>query len=351
MSLMPPIPHPETPARHPRGRRAAVASALERSGIGWLLRVAPTWNGVLVLNLHRVGSGAGSPLDRNMWDATVADFDAQVAFLARNFDVVGPGDVEALVRRGRGRHVLVTFDDGYRDNFTDAFPILRRHGVTATFFLTTGFLDGARLAWWDELAWMVRTSPLHAVEIAGLAEPVVLDDPDRIGAITTIVDRAKALPGGELPGYLDHVAAVTASGRAPAELAERMWMTWDMVREMVAAGMHVGGHTVSHPILARLGPDAQRAEIVGAQARIEEELGLPMRWFSYPNGDRSSFDDHTRAALADAGVELAFSFDGGFRRARDWDPYDVRRIAVGSSRAKELFAATVTLPQVFGRPR
>jgi peptidoglycan/xylan/chitin deacetylase (PgdA/CDA1 family) len=353
MAVAPALHHLEAPPVQPHSRRAAVASALERSGLGALLRLAPTWNGLLVLNLHRVGSPGGSLLDRNMWDATVEEFDAQVRFLTRNVDVVAPGDVDDLIRRGRGRgrHVLITFDDGYRDNHRDAFPILRAHGATATFFITTGFLDDGRLAWWDELAWMVRTSPLARVHLKGLPEPVVLDQPDRIGAITTIVDRAKTLPGHELPAYLDLVAAATESGRAPGELADMMWMSWDDVREMVAAGMEVGGHTVSHPILARMDGDGQRAEIAGCKRRIEAELGRPMRWFSYPNGDPSSFDERTRRALAEAGVELAFSFGGGYRGARGWDPYDVRRIAAGKSRVPDLFAATVTLPQVFGRPR
>jgi peptidoglycan/xylan/chitin deacetylase (PgdA/CDA1 family) len=115
--------------------------------------------------------------------------------------------------------------------------------------------------------------------------------------------------------------------------------------------MTVGGHTVSHPILARLDEDAQRAEVFSCRARLEAELGIPMRWFSYPNGDRGSFDAHTRALLAEAGVERAFSFDGGFvRRRAPWDPYDVPRMAVGPRTAGPAFAATVTLPQVFIRP-
>ena len=84
--------------------------------------------------------------------------------------------------------------------------------------------------------------------------------------------------------------------------------------------MTVGGHTVSHPILANLDAEAQRAEIMGCRARLHAELGIPMRWFSYPNGDRGSFDARTRALLAEAGVERAFSFDGGFvRRGAPWD--------------------------------
>jgi peptidoglycan/xylan/chitin deacetylase (PgdA/CDA1 family) len=129
-------------------------------------------------------------------------------------------------------------------------------------------------------------------------------------------------------------------------------MTWRMARQLLAAGMTVGGHTVSHPILARLDEDAQRAEVLVCRARLEAELGIPMRWFSYPNGDLSSFDARTRAIVREAGVELAFSFEGGFvRHGARWDPYALPRIAVGPRTAGAAFAATVTLPQVFGGVR
>jgi peptidoglycan/xylan/chitin deacetylase (PgdA/CDA1 family) len=316
-------------ATPPRGRRAVAAAALERSGLGALLRLAPAWRGLVVLNYHRVGVPGDTPLDRAMWDATIEDFDAQVGFLVRHFDVVGPAEIDP---RRAGRQVLITFDDGYRDNVAAALPILRAHGATATFFLTTGFLDAPRLSWWDEVAWMVRTS-------------------GREGAlIPRLLDRGKALRGTEREGFLHRLGIDTGAGRAPALAADGQWMTWAMARELLATGMHVGGHTVNHPILARLDEGTQRAEILGCRARLEAELGIPMRWFSYPNGDRGSFDARTRSILAEAGVELAFGFDGGFvRRGAAWDPLAVPRIAVGPRTAGDAFAATVTLPHVFER--
>ncbi|MEA2383405.1 MAG: hypothetical protein QOH72_3376 [Solirubrobacteraceae bacterium] len=316
-------------ATAPRRRRAMAAAALERSGLGALLRLAPAWCGLVVLNYHRIGTPGDTPFDRAMWDATVEDFDAQVGFLARNFDVIGPDEVR---ERPAGRQVLITFDDGYRDNHAAALPILRAHGATATFFLTTGFLDAPRLAWWDEVAWMVRTSD---------RDPAL---------IPPLLDRAKALAGPQIEGFLDRLAADTGAGRARARDADGQWMTWRMARELLAAGMHVGGHTVRHPILARLDEDGQRGEILGCRTRLHAELGIPMRWFSYPNGDRGSFDARTRAILAEAGVELAFGFDGGFvRRGGPWDRFAVPRVAVGPRTAGPAFAATVTLPHVFER--
>ncbi len=65
----------------------------------------------------------------------------------------------------RGRYGMITFDDGYRDNHATALPILKREGVTATFFVATGFIDAPRLPWWDEIAWMVRTSRQDGLEL------------------------------------------------------------------------------------------------------------------------------------------------------------------------------------------
>src|SRR3954462_14713254 len=241
------------PATAPRGRRAVAPAALERSGLGAVLRIAPTWRGLLALTYHRIGTPGDTPLDRAMWDATREDFDAQVAFLARNFDVVGPGDVGP---EPAGRQVLITFDDGYRDNFTHALPVLRAHGATATFFLTTGFLDRPSLSWWDEVAWMVRTTGGDGAGVPAL------------------LDRVKALPGTQREDFLDRLGETTGAGRAPAAAAaaDGPGVAGATGRGLVAAGMTVGGHTVSHPILARLDADVQRAEVVTCRARLEAEL-------------------------------------------------------------------------------
>ncbi|MGB2710613.1 MAG: polysaccharide deacetylase family protein, partial [Conexibacter sp.] len=137
-------------------RTDRAAAALDARWLRALLARLPLWRGVLVLNYHRVGDGSATPWDHTLWSATAEGFDAQLTFLARHAEVVGPDDLPALAAGRRGRRVLLTFDDGYRDNHEIAYPLLRRHGLQATFFLATGFLDRPHVAWWDEIAWMVR---------------------------------------------------------------------------------------------------------------------------------------------------------------------------------------------------
>ena len=324
------------------------ARMLERSGLGALLLRRPPWSGVLALSYHRIGDGSASPYDRNAWSARPEDLDAHLRLLVRHVDVVGPGDLEEARRRRHGRCVVLTFDDGYRDSWETALPVLASHGVRAAFFPITGLIDRPRVPWWDEIAWMVRTSPRAGVPPgAGVGEAVAWDEPEREGAVRALLARYKALGGAATEAFLDALAEATGSGRHPQGDAADLWLTWDMVRDLHRAGMTVGGHTVTHPILTSLDTDEQRAEISGCRRRIEAEVGAPMAVFAYPAG---RFDASTRAALVAEGVQLAFGHAGGYRRSSaPWDPHDVPRTSISRRIDVRRLRGTVTLPRLFAR--
>jgi peptidoglycan/xylan/chitin deacetylase (PgdA/CDA1 family) len=140
--------------------------------------------------------------------------------------------------------------------------------------------------------------------------------------------------GSSSRAFLDALAEACGSGRHARAAPPGMWMTWDDVRALRQAGMEIGGHTVSHPLLGRLSPEEQEAEIAGCRQRLEAELGAPMRAFTYPYGGHDCFDEHTRRCLAAHGVEFAFSSYGGRR-------------CLGPGVSVDRFALMLTLPQVF----
>jgi peptidoglycan/xylan/chitin deacetylase (PgdA/CDA1 family) len=317
-----------------RGR--AVAS-LAKLPLDRALKLLGSWRGVLVLNHHRIGDRARTPWDRAMFSASTEELDRQLGTLARLAEVIGPEELEQAMRAAPGRRVLITFDDGYRDNYELALPLLRAHGLTASFFLTSGFLDDPRAAWWDEIAWMVR----HAGGARRGARN--RNDPDRPGPhheahqearIATLLARYKACADGE--HFLAELARELGSGRCDTGAAESQWMTWEMARELRAAGMSIGGHTVTHPVLAHLSRERQREEIVGCAQRLREELGEPMRWFAYPVGARDTFTATTAELLRECSVELAFSYYGGFAGPSRWSPLDVPRVHVDAALAPRL---------------
>jgi peptidoglycan/xylan/chitin deacetylase (PgdA/CDA1 family) len=313
------------------GKRRFVARMMERSPV----RRLSTWRGALILNYHRVGDASASQTDRSLWSASAEQFDAQLAELVRHADVIDPAALEEVVRTGSGRHVLLTFDDGYRDNYDVAFPLLRAHGLRATFFVTTGFLDDPRLPWWDEIAWMVRHGDTPTANHAEV--------------IAELVAAYKRLPASMTKRYLDEIAARRGAPRPSREAAAREWMTWDMVRELRRAGMAVGGHTVDHPVLASLPAIRQEQQVATCARRLQAELDEPMRLFAYPVGSRTAFTADTMRILRRHGVRMAFSFYGGYQHAGEWNPLDIPRAHVGPSCDVEMLRAMLNFPQLFAR--
>jgi peptidoglycan/xylan/chitin deacetylase (PgdA/CDA1 family) len=302
------------------------------------------WRGALGIAYHRIGDGGGSPFDRAIWSTTAERLDEHLHWLKAHFEVISPAEVQDAVRTRRGRNVVITFDDGYIDNYAVAYPMLRRHGLAATFFVATGFIDEPRLPWWDEVAWMIRSSPRAGVALpAFLPADLAFDEPDREQAVETLLRLYKRLPAARTVEFLEALGGATESGRYGARVGN-LWMTWDMLREMHAGGMTIGGHTVHHQVLAQMPRDQQAWEIAECGRRIQEELGVPMRTFAYPTGKKDSFNEDTRSCLRDAGVETAFSYHGGFRRRETWDDLDIRRIGVELDTTFDEFRADVLAP-------
>lgn len=326
-------------------KREMAAKALATPGLRSLLAAAAPRDGVLVLNYHRVGDSSRSRYDRALWSATADGFDAQLAFLKANCDVIALDEVDDALHR-RGRHVAITFDDGYLDNHDIAFPLLRHHGLPAAFFIATGFIDRKLLPWWDAIAMQVRETGRASLDLAPwLAQPLVLDE-DREPGIRRVLAVYKSLRFEQVAPFRERLAA--ESGIEPPESVDGEWMDWDMIRAMARGGMTIGGHTVNHPILSSLPVDAQRAEIEGCATRLREELGIPLTHFAYPVGSRTAFDGRTQRLLREAGVRQAYSFYGGVARPGA-GLLDLQRIAVVDNIGRDLFRAMVQLPQVFCR--
>ncbi|MGH7201119.1 MAG: polysaccharide deacetylase family protein [Planctomycetaceae bacterium] len=329
-------------------KRDLAVRALDATGLNRLLSRLGTWHGLLVLNYHRIGTPGRSPFDRDLWSAAADEFDRQLAHLKEHFDLVGLDDLGDVLHRRSGRHVMLTFDDGYRDNYEIAFPVLRRHAATATVFLATGFLDRPRVPWWDEIAWMVRTSRREGLNAnVWTILPVEFDPPDRALAIRRLLATFKQLRGHETPAFLEFLGEAAGSGRCPTEHAADLWMTWDMVREMRRAGTTFGGHTVNHPVLASLPADEQDREIAGCKARLAAELREPVVAFSYPVGKAGAYDETTQRCLRARGFRWAFGYAGGYIRPSCYDRYALPRVAVETTIRRADLRALTALPQLF----
>ncbi len=303
-----------------------------------------------MLSYHRIGDRSHAGCHHGLWTATAQELNDQLCLLQRNFEILDPRQLASERLSRRGRRVLVTFDDGYRDLYEVAQPVLEANSVRATMFLCTGFIDGVASAWWDEIAWMLNRSAVAILPPGRWStEPLALH-PDSLQHAIDVVTRAYwRLSPGAAASVLDELAAASGAGRRPADAAASDWITWEMARELRDAGHQIGAHTVTHPILARLPRECQLEEIAGSADRIEAQLGERPRWLAYPVGVRGAFDEHSRAAAAEAGIEMAFSNYGGRVTSSGFQALDVRRVSVETLSSPALFSATLGLPQLFAR--
>ena len=296
-----------------------------------------------ILIFHRVLSEP-DPLLPGEPDA--ASFDRLCAWVAEWFQVLSLDDAVACLKRGDlpARAMVITFDDGYADNHEVAMPILQRHGLVATFYVATGFLDGGRM-WNDTVIESVRACQLPALDVAhlginGLAKLPLGDDAQRRAAIRALLGSLKYRPVDERLQLVHQVVEAVA-----APLPGGVMMRSDQVKALRQAGMTVGAHTVSHPILLKLTAEQARREIDQSRQHLEAILGEPVRHFAYPNGvPGRDLSDATAKLVRDMGFDSAVTTAwGAARMGADslqlprFTPWDRSRWKFGARLARNLW--------------
>lgn len=277
--------------------------------------------GLSILLFHRV-LPAADPIFPGELDA--ARFDALMRRVAARFRVLALADAVRRLAEGTlpPRALAITFDDGYADNQTIALPILQRHGLSACFFVATGFLDGGRM-WNDTVIECVRRSPLDSVDLGAFAlgRYPLGTPPQRAAAIGALLGVIKYQTLAQREASIAQVRALCR----PSPLPDDLMMTADQVRALHAAGMEIGAHTVHHPILRTLDNLAAAREMRDSRVQLEALLDAPVRLFAYPNGRPDQDYGLAHAALArELGFEAAVSTAIGVCAAGA-DPYQLPR--------------------------
>lgn len=273
-----------------------------------------------VLIYHRV---LDRPDPYRRGDPTVAEFSWQMALLAREFTVLPLADAVARLAAGTlpARAACVTFDDGYRDNLTLAAPVLLRHGVPATFFVATDYLDGGAM-WNDRLIDAVAGAPEGMLDLADLDLPrFELTDPaSRQACLNALLPAVKHL---EPARRADVVARI--SERCGLNAPPQLMLSTPELQALHGQGFEIGAHTCSHPILTRQDDATARRELADGRARLGEITGVTPRLFAYPNGKPGDDYDARHVAMArELGFDAAVCTAWGVARRGD-DPFQIPR--------------------------
>ncbi|MFI5362181.1 MAG: polysaccharide deacetylase family protein [Elusimicrobiota bacterium] len=311
-----------------QGKKKFLARVGAGTGFTHLIETLPKPASLLVLNYHRIGDANRALYDSDEYSCTADDFDWQIGRLKRRYPIVDLAKAVDIVH-GRATagaaSVLLTFDDGYRDNYDLAFPVLRAHGVSATFFLPTAFVGSDVLPWWDVVAAIVKNSSRTRVALAyPEAAEFDLSVGRRDDSIRAMLKLAKRPSVTDRDRFIRELAAACDAPRA-TKSPERCFLNWDEAREMQKGGMRFGSHGHTHEILSGI-PHARQVDELRTSRRIlESELGRPIDTLAYPDGQLDTFNAETFKALEETGYTTAFSFSTGINIPGRIRPYNVLR--------------------------
>lgn len=266
--------------------------------------------------------------------ASPAYFEHQVRYIKANYN---PVSLVGLMQHQRDtgkmpdHTVVITVDDGYRDFYEYAFPILKKYNVPATLFVTTGFIAQDLWLWPDKITWLLKQSnSIPDLKLGELALSAGALDASTYGDYwQKIINYSLSLPDQDKHKFIADLASMLGHDLPPGIPAEYAPLALDELKEMQDCGIEIGGHTVTHPSLGRVTESQAYEEILGCRDYLNQHLGFRERTFCYPNGQPSDFQPFLPRIVKEAGflgAVTAFPDSKGTS-----EPYLMRRHVSGDN--------------------
>lgn len=272
-------------------------------------------NNVVIVMYHGV---VKSPLRLWNWGfLSEASFSRQIKYLKKNFDVINLSEVsERLKIKGNRSAAVITFDDGYQNNYDVAFPILRRELLPATIFITAGIVNTDDTILLCRLHYAFEKSKIKKLEWYG-SEYNILNNEQKIEVISLIKKKLKLMPNNQMMAETRKI--IVKLGMDPdcsigKNIPFRM-LSHKAIKEMNDSGfIEFGAHTISHPILSRLSYDEQKKEIEYSINMVEKITGRPCKLFAYPNGMVGDYTNDTIRILKNSEINVAVTANVGINK-------------------------------------
>lgn len=286
----------------------------------------------MVLTYHRI---ADEPNPEDSLIVSLRNFEHQIVFLKRHYNLISGEELAEIITSGASfpqESCLITFDDGWRDNYTHAFPLLKKHGVPAVIFISTDYIGTDQTLWHERLLKLLTKIPSHTsiIEIAdalnkwpeGVAKKIIgilkLSNERRRSAINNLIEDLKRFDLeqiNEINHGLEFLSGSKGSNEFPSMLS------WQEVSEMSKNNIYFGSHTKSHPILTQINDHQIRAELIESKKIIEDRLRKPVHFLCYPNGN---YNEKVLKVMKEAGYLAGFSCIPGTNDSYE-RPFELKR--------------------------
>jgi len=286
-------------------------------------------NGLYCFNYHRIGDSTRTPFDPNIYSCSVEQFKKQLQFFKKHFQVITFNEALLLAQNKlplNKRYALITFDDGYIDNYEEAYPVLKEEGISAVFFIPTDYVDSYIVPWWDEIAWMLKNTKEKEFCFAEKSifnlDYSVLDKVIR-HVLTVIKSDPRTMDEKmlELKIKLGCEYNVDPNDKS-------LFVSWQQIKEMKSGGMAIGSHTCSHRILTHINKENQLLELEHSKQSLEQHLGCDIDTVAYPVGQSHTFNDEICEMTARLGYKIGFSFTNAVNDLPLSNLYKISRLGI-----------------------
>lgn len=291
-------------------------------------------NGLYCFNYHRIGDPNSTPYDPNVYSCNEQLFEEHIQFYKSNFDVISIEELESLAtttKKFNNKFAVITFDDGYIDNYRLAYPILKSYKTPAVFFIATDFIDKDILPWWDEIAYLVKLSKKETIKLDGWNNALSIPKTNKCQAIKNILQTIKSDASKNMQEKIIMLKLALGINKDFITPHEDLFVSWEMLREMKENGMSIGSQSCSHRIMSHLSTNEQQHEADNSKQRINTELSDNISSFAYPVGGKDAFTLETEQILAMTGYAFGFSFIPGINRRLGVNKYHLNRFSIDNN--------------------
>jgi peptidoglycan/xylan/chitin deacetylase (PgdA/CDA1 family) len=300
---------------------------------------------VRILNYHRIldTRDKSFPYYEKNISCSPSIFEKQMRYIKDNFNVFSLHDYVDMRMSGTPiptSGVIITFDDGYRDVYTNAFPILRKLQIPATFFVAVDFIHNAQINWCDQVAYVLKKTTTENFDLNGVGQYQLKTSKERERAVEEIVDKLSPMATEQRKRIIQELISELDIDRQFGGSSD-LYVTREQLREMSENGIEIGAHTLSHPNLRILDNNSLSNEVGESKRQLEQIVQKPVKVFAYPFGHREYFDERVIDAVRQAGFSSACTTIYGSVDESD-DIYQLKRIPMFNHDDWYVFKAKVS---------
>ncbi|MBE3128780.1 MAG: polysaccharide deacetylase family protein [Actinobacteria bacterium] len=262
------------------------------------------------------------------------NFEEQIKYLSKSYNIISTHDLAAHIKKEipfPSNSAVITFDDGLKNNFVNAFPILQKYDAKATVFLITDYIDTLKISWSNKFYFFINKIGLDEfVEEFEREFPAYSNLIEKIGQ-KNITENINFILKYKVDDNIKEKFIQGLYNKFRIKINKKeikdLYLSWKEIKKMADAGISFGSHTSTHPVLSTLNYEKAKKEIVDSKQNIEAKLNKKINLFAYPYGDKDSFDLNNKKILINYNFLCAVSTIEGFNNLNS-DLYELKRISI-----------------------